>query len=137
MNLDEETEEMSTLDAFLANAALESGESQADQFTDSVQMMTLHSAKGLEFPLVFMAGVEEGLFPHKMSLDEGNLDEERRLCYVRYHPGHGKALPDLRRKPSSLWQGHHEPPFKVCQGNPGELLQEVRLGGSVTRQWLL
>ena len=82
---DEEQNEIQTmtpLEAFLAHAALEAGTNQADQFQDSVQMMTLHSAKGLEFPLVFLAGMEEGLFPHKMSLDEGNLEEERRLCYV-------------------------------------------------------
>lgn len=71
------------LQAFLAYSALEAGEQQAEIEQDSVQMMTLHSAKGLEFPLVFMAGVEEGLFPHHMSLEEaGRLEEERRLCYV-------------------------------------------------------
>ena len=72
---------MTPLDAFLAHAALEAGDTQADQFTDSVQMMTLHSAKGLEFPMVFLVGMEEGLFPHKMSMeDPDGLEEERRLC---------------------------------------------------------
>ncbi len=76
-------EELSPLNGFLAHAALESGEEQADEHQDSVQLMTLHSAKGLEFPLVFMCGVEEGLFPSQQSLDEaGRLAEERRLCYV-------------------------------------------------------
>ncbi|HIZ51735.1 MAG TPA: DNA helicase II, partial [Candidatus Pseudomonas excrementavium] len=79
----DEEEEGDTLLAFLAHASLEAGETQADRFEDSVQLMTLHSAKGLEFPLVFLAGVEEGLFPHKMSLEEpGRLEEERRLAYV-------------------------------------------------------
>ena len=79
----DEDEEGDVLLAFLAHASLEAGETQADRFEDSVQLMTLHSAKGLEFPLVFMAGVEEGLFPHKMSLeDPGRLEEERRLAYV-------------------------------------------------------
>lgn len=78
-----ESVEVSALSAFLDHAALEAGEAQADQFEDSVQLMTLHSAKGLEFPVVFMSGVEEGLFPHKMSIDDpGGLEEERRLCYV-------------------------------------------------------
>ena len=71
------------LAAFLAHAALESGDAQADQFQDAVQLMTLHSAKGLEFPLVLLTGVEEGLFPHSMSAeDPDRLEEERRLCYV-------------------------------------------------------
>ena len=78
-----EASELLPLEAFLAHAALESGEGQAEQWEDCVQMMTLHSAKGLEFPLVFLAGMEEGLFPHQRSLtDLDGLEEERRLCYV-------------------------------------------------------
>ena len=78
-----EFEGMDTLTAFLSHAALEAGEGQADKWEDCVQLMTLHSAKGLEFPLVFMVGLEEGLFPSQRSLDEeGKLEEERRLCYV-------------------------------------------------------
>jgi len=69
--------------SFLAQAALEAGEHQSDRWEDCVQLMTLHSAKGLEFPLVFLAGMEEGLFPHQKSVEEpGRLAEERRLCYV-------------------------------------------------------
>ncbi|QIZ78116.1 DNA helicase II [Ferrimonas lipolytica] len=79
----DDAEEMDDLNAFLANAALEAGERQAGESEDAVQMMTLHTAKGLEFPQVFICGVEEGLFPSQMALDEGNrLEEERRLCYV-------------------------------------------------------
>ncbi|MDH5352857.1 MAG: DNA helicase II [Gammaproteobacteria bacterium] len=78
-----EDENMSTLDAFLAHAALEAGEGQADAWEDCVQLMTLHSVKGLEFPLVFLVGMEEGLFPHQRSAEEpGKMEEERRLCYV-------------------------------------------------------
>jgi ATP-dependent DNA helicase UvrD/PcrA len=78
-----ETEEMSLLDAFLSSAALDAGENQAAQWADSVQLMTLHSAKGLEFPVVFMVGMEEGLFPgQRSSIDPVRLAEERRLCYV-------------------------------------------------------
>jgi DNA helicase-2/ATP-dependent DNA helicase PcrA len=73
----------SPLAAFLSHAVLESGEGQADAWDDCVQMMTLHSAKGLEFPVVFLAGMEDGLFPHQRSTAElASLEEERRLCYV-------------------------------------------------------
>ena len=75
--------ELSPLESFLAHAVLESGEGQADPYADCVQMMTLHSAKGLEFPVVFLAGMEDGLFPHQRSVaDLAGLEEERRLCYV-------------------------------------------------------
>jgi len=76
-------EEMTPLDEFLSHAALEAGEGQADAWEDCVQLMTMHSAKGLEFPLVFMSGMEDGLFPHQRSIaDPNGLEEERRLCYV-------------------------------------------------------
>ncbi|BAU56650.1 ATP-dependent DNA helicase UvrD/PcrA [Halorhodospira halochloris] len=69
--------------SFLTHAALEAGEAQADDWQRSVQLMTLHAAKGLEFPVVFLAGMEEGLFPHYLSReDSARLEEERRLCYV-------------------------------------------------------
>lgn len=75
--------EIAPLSAFLSYSALESGEGQAEKFEDCAQLMTLHTAKGLEFPLVFICGCEEGLFPHHMSNDDPNrLSEERRLCYV-------------------------------------------------------
>jgi len=68
---------------FLDQAALDAGDAQAGEHSDAVQLMTLHSAKGLEFPLVFLSGMEEGLFPHQMSMESRNgLEEERRLCYV-------------------------------------------------------
>ena len=71
------------LPAFLAHAALESGENQAAEGTDALQLMTVHSAKGLEFHAVFITGLEEGLFPHEQSvLEEDGLEEERRLMYV-------------------------------------------------------
>ncbi|HEX4895355.1 MAG TPA: UvrD-helicase domain-containing protein [Solimonas sp.] len=74
--------EVDPLTAFLTHAALEAGEEQAGAGEDCVQLMTLHAAKGLEFPVVFMVGVEDGLFPSRRSIEEGNLEEERRLCYV-------------------------------------------------------
>ena len=79
----EDEEELEPLPAFLSHAALEAGEGQADQWQDCIQLMTLHSAKGLEFEQVFLCGLEEGLFPHRRSVEEpGRLEEERRLCYV-------------------------------------------------------
>jgi DNA helicase-2/ATP-dependent DNA helicase PcrA len=83
-DFDEDNEEnLSELDLFLSHAALEAGESQGDDYEDCVQLMTLHSAKGLEFPMVFMVGLEEGLFPSHRSVDDiASLEEERRLCYV-------------------------------------------------------
>ncbi len=75
--------DLSPVESFLAQAALEAGEAQADEWKSFVRLMTLHSAKGLEFPLVIIAGMEEGLFPHQKSVDApGRLEEERRLFYV-------------------------------------------------------
>ena len=70
------------IDAFLTHTSLESGEGQGNDWDECIQMMTLHSSKGLEFPVVFLVGLEENLFPSRMSVEEDNLEEERRLCYV-------------------------------------------------------
>ena len=76
-------EGLSDLAAFLAHASLEAGEHQAGDSDDAVQLMTVHSAKGLEFNVVFISGLEEGLFPHENAiLEEKGLEEERRLMYV-------------------------------------------------------
>jgi DNA helicase-2/ATP-dependent DNA helicase PcrA len=81
---DAETGEvMSPLAAFLTHAALEAGDNQAGADADAIQLMTVHSAKGLEFDAVFITGIEEGLFPHENSLsDADGIEEERRLMYV-------------------------------------------------------
>lgn len=80
---DEEFDDLDNLSVFLAYTALESGDSQAEVNEDCVQLMTMHSAKGLEFPMVFIVGMEEGLFPGERSInDPARLAEERRLCYV-------------------------------------------------------
>ena len=122
------------LPQFLAEAALDAGDQQADESEDAVQMMTLHSAKGLEFPLVFVAGMEENLFPHKMSVEEpGRLEEERRLCYV----GITRAMAKLyltyaetrQLYGSESWNGVS----RFVRDIPGDLLDEVRLGTAVSR----
>ena len=79
----ESGETVDPLTAFLTHAALEAGEHQAGEGQDALQMMTVHSAKGLEFDVVFLSGLEEGLFPHEQSVNERDgLEEERRLAYV-------------------------------------------------------
>jgi DNA helicase-2/ATP-dependent DNA helicase PcrA len=127
-------EELSPLQQFLDNAALDAGDGQAAEHEDSVQMMTLHSAKGLEFPLVFLAGMEENLFPHRMSLEEpGRLEEERRLCYV----GITRAMQKLIITYAETRRMHGSENFNAAsrfiREIPAELLQEVRLNSTVTR----
>jgi len=78
----EEDNEMNETQGFIALATLDSSGDSNKRNQDSVQLMTVHSAKGLEFPVVFLVGLEEDLFPSRQSKDEQKLDEERRLCYV-------------------------------------------------------
>ncbi|GAB4391938.1 MAG: DNA helicase II [Gammaproteobacteria bacterium] len=125
---------MSLLAAFLSHAALEAGDEQSDEFTDCVQLMTLHSAKGLEFPLVFLCGMEEGLFPHAMSAeDPARLQEERRLCYV----GITRAMQKLYLTLAELRQLHgreeYHRPSRFIREIPEELIEEVRLGAKISR----
>jgi DNA helicase-2/ATP-dependent DNA helicase PcrA len=127
-------QDMPKLSAFLAYSALESGEGQADKFEESVQMMTLHSAKGLEFPLVFLCGCEEGLFPHYMSMeDPSRLEEERRLCYV----GITRAMQKLFITHAEVRRLHGKEvrhrPSRFLAEIPRELLHEARMKTKVTR----
>lgn len=81
----EQKEEKPDLSGFLQNVTLLTSETNPggpEDRSQSIHMMTLHNAKGLEFPVVFLTGMEEGLLPHQLSLDEGNIEEERRLVYV-------------------------------------------------------
>ncbi|RUR54278.1 DNA helicase II [Vreelandella populi] len=127
-------EGMTALEAFLSEAALNAGDHEAEEFEDSVQLMTLHSAKGLEFPVVFIAGVEEGLFPHKMSIEEpGRLEEERRLCYV----GVTRAMQKLYLTHAETRRLHGKEvfprPSRFLRELPPHLLEEVRLRGHISR----
>ena len=124
---DEPQYDMPPLVAFLTHAALEAGEAQGDAWEDCVQLMTLHSAKGLEFPLVFLCGLEEKLFPHQMSLDEiEGLEEERRLCYV----GITRARQNLFITYAECRRLHgkenYATPSRFINEIPSELLQEIR-----------
>lgn len=122
------------LHAFLSYVALESGENQAEKHEDYVQLMTLHSAKGLEFEILFLAGMEEGLFPHKMSSDDPRrLEEERRLCYV-----------GMTRAKRKLYLTHAETrrvngndnlhlPSRFLQEIPKQLVEEVRMKTRIAR----
>jgi DNA helicase II / ATP-dependent DNA helicase PcrA len=119
--------EGSPLQSFLSHAVLESGEGQGTKSDDCVQMMTLHTAKGLEFPLVFMSGMEDGLFPHQRSINDlEGLEEERRLCYV----GMTRAMRQLYFSYAEQRRLHgvdsHNAPSRFIQELPPALLEEVR-----------
>ncbi|TNZ58296.1 DNA helicase II [Vibrio parahaemolyticus] len=130
----EEAEEMSLLTAFLTHAALEAGEGQADEFEDAVQLMTLHSAKGLEFPLVFMVGVEEGMFPSQMSAEEaGRLEEERRLCYVGMTRAMQKLYITYAEMRRLYGQDKYHKPSRFIRELPDTCLDEVRMKAQVSR----
>jgi len=131
---DEGEEDLTPLQQFLDSAALDAGDAQADEFEDAVQMMTLHSAKGLEFPLVFLAGVEEGLFPHKMSLEEpGRLEEERRLAYV----GITRAMQKLYITYAESRRLYGTETFnqvsRFVKEIPEKVIEEVRLKTEISR----
>ncbi|MCU7880156.1 MAG: DNA helicase II [Candidatus Thiodiazotropha sp. (ex Lucinoma aequizonata)] len=122
------------LSTFLSHAALEAGEAQGDPSDDCVQLMTLHSAKGLEFPLVFLVGMEEGLFPHSMSTDDtARLEEERRLCYV----GVTRAMQVLYLCHAESRRLHgndsYPLPSRFIREMPSELMREVRAGPSLRK----
>ncbi|MFO1369292.1 MAG: DNA helicase II [Marinagarivorans sp.] len=128
-DLDEERTELA---AFLDLAALDAGDAQADAFTDAVQLMTLHSAKGLEFPLVFLVGVEEHLFPHKMSADtKEGLEEERRLCYVGITRAMHKLILTYAESRRLYGSETHNPPSRFLREIPSELIQEVRVKSTI------
>lgn len=128
------SDEIPPLAAFLAYAALESSEEQAEAYDDCIQLMTLHSAKGLEFPVVFLAGCEEELFPHYLSMNDPKaLEEERRLCYV----GVTRAMRKLYMTYAEVRRMHgreaYHRPSRFLHEIPVELIEEIRFRTKVSR----
>jgi DNA helicase-2/ATP-dependent DNA helicase PcrA len=130
---DSQSSGFSLLQEFLDQVSLDAGDRQSVD-GPCLQMMTLHSAKGLEFPLVFLGGMEEGLFPHQMASDEpGRMEEERRLAYV----GVTRAMKELYLTFAETRRLHGQDSFnrpsRFLLEIPKELLSEVRLGGELQR----
>lgn len=119
--------DLNALDEFLAHAALEAGEGQAEADDNAVQLMTLHSAKGLEFSVVFMAGMEQGLFPHQRSSEDPvRMEEERRLCYVGITRAEKKLYMSMAEQRRLHGRDQYNPPSKFVAELPAELLVEIR-----------
>ena len=133
-NFEAEDRDLPVLPQFLDQVALDSGDRQADEDQDAVQLMTLHSAKGLEFPLVFIAGMEENLFPHKMSLDEpGRLEEERRLAYVGITRAKQKLYITFAESRSIYGSESFNSISRFVRDIPKEVIEEVRLQNTIAR----
>ena len=130
---DWEESDVDKMTAFISHASLEAGEGQANEGEDSVQLMTLHSAKGLEFKQVFLAGLEEGLFPHSRSSEEsGRLEEERRLCYVGMTRAMEKLTITHAEKRRLYGEETYARPSRFITEIPDEFTQQVRMQGSAT-----
>jgi len=126
----QDDEAIDELSSFLSHAVLESGESQGDEWDDCVQLMTLHSAKGLEFKQVFICGVEEGLFPHRLSAeDPERLEEERRLCYVGMTRAMEQLTLSYAEKRRIYGEDSYPKPSRFLKEAPQECLHQVRVTG--------
>ncbi|MDC3248661.1 DNA helicase II [Porticoccaceae bacterium] len=133
-NFEAEDNDLPVLPQFLDQVALDAGDRQADEDQDAVQLMTLHSAKGLEFPLVFLAGMEENLFPHKMSLDEpGRLEEERRLAYVGITRAMEKLYLTFAESRSIYGNETFNSVSRFVRDIPSDVIEEVRLQNNIAR----
>ena len=127
LSFDADHNKQEILEQFLDNISLDAGDRQADAHEDAVQLMTLHSAKGLEFKLVFLTGMEESLFPHGRSMESpAQLEEERRLCYV----GITRAMQKLYLTYAESRRLHgtdiFNPPSRFLKEIPAELIDEIR-----------
>lgn len=125
---------LSELAAFLSHAALEAGEGQGEVWQDCVQLMTLHSAKGLEFPFVFLVGMEDGLFPSQKSIEEpGRLEEERRLAYVGITRAREQLVLTYAESRRLHGVESYARPSRFLTEIPADLLHEVRPKVQVSR----
>lgn len=130
----DEAEDMSDLLAFLSHASLEAGEGQAAPNQPSVELMTLHASKGLEFDRVFIVGMEEGLFPSTISIgEEGRIEEERRLAYVGITRARKKLTLCYAEQRRVYSQEEKRIISRFINELPKENIQEIRLRGTVTR----
>jgi DNA helicase-2/ATP-dependent DNA helicase PcrA len=129
---------LTPLQSFLSHAALEAGETQGEAWDDCVQLMTLHSAKGLEFPLVFMVGMEDGLFPHQRSVQEsgGRLEEERRLCYVGMTRAREMLFLSYAEVRRMFGSESHSRPSRFIDEVPARLLEEIRPRMGTRNPWV-
>lgn len=126
-NPDQSVFGLTPLASFLAHVALEAGEEYRDPDADCVQLMTLHSAKGLEFPFVFLCGLEEGLFPHHFSMQSNQqMEEERRLCYVGMTRAMQKLYLSYAEKRTLYGRDNYHMPSRFLHEIPSELIDEVR-----------
>lgn len=133
---EEELAEMDILSAFIAHSSLESGESQAGDSSDCVHLMTLHSAKGLEFNEVTVVGMEEGLFPHQRSMDDlVQLEEERRLCYVGITRAQKRLTLTYTQHRRLHGANYYPLPSRFIEELPPTLLNDVRLKGSIRQDF--
>ncbi len=133
----DEAERDDAVSLFLAQAALDAGETQASEFSDYVQLMTLHSAKGLEFPQVFIVGMEEGLFPHSESAQIAEqLAEERRLAYVGITRAEQKLHISYSEKRRLYGETTYPRPSRFIEEIPVEVLHYVRGGPEPMRRQL-
>jgi DNA helicase-2/ATP-dependent DNA helicase PcrA len=132
--LPEPDDDLPLLSSFLAHATLESGETQAADGRDCVQLMTLHSAKGLEFPTVFVVGLEEGLFPSERSaVDIEKLPEERRLCYVGITRAMQRLYLSHAESRRIYGRTEYRAPSRFLGEIPAALVEEVRPRMAVSR----
>ncbi|MAZ79318.1 MAG: DNA helicase II [Gammaproteobacteria bacterium] len=113
------------IDAFLTHTSLEAGEGQGNEWEECVQLMTLHSSKGLEFPIVFLVGLEENLFPSRMSLEANNLEEERRLCYVGITRARKKLYISHAQMRRQYGSDNYCLPSRFLNELPEEVIEEI------------
>jgi DNA helicase-2/ATP-dependent DNA helicase PcrA len=127
-------ENLSELEMFLAHASLEAGENQVGDGKNFVQLMTLHSSKGLEFKKVFLVGLEEGLFPSEQSLyNPERLEEERRLCYVGITRAREQLFVSHAELRRLYGQENYPRPSRFLKEIPTELMQEIRVRTQIIR----